>query len=114
MGQRLTLPTFSPLRPPNSPVQILNATVAATAPILWNGHPQPCLLVTYRPETGLSWQDGTPQGCVWVRRDGLVLRQTVSLLECNLTFERMRPGLADRFQAAVDTHTVMEALRDQP
>jgi len=113
-GQRWTIPTFSPLRPPSSPVQILNATVTATDPIHWNGKPQPCLLVTYRPETGLSWTGGTPQGRVWVRRDGLVLRQAVSLLDCTLTFERMLPDRAASFQAAVDNRLVSEALRDAP
>lgn len=113
-GQRWTVPTFSPLRPPNSPMQILNATVDTTAPIQWDGKRQQCLLVTYRPETGLSWNNEAPQGRVWVRRDGLVLRQAVSLLDCTLTFERMRPEQAAVFQTAVDSRLVSEALRDAP
>lgn len=89
-GQTWTAPAFSPLRPPNSPVEILRASVERMVVFPWSGTTYDAWLVTYRAESGLSLLGGSrPQGRLWVRRDGMVLQQQVSLMECELTFTRM-------------------------
>jgi hypothetical protein len=90
LGQTWTVPAFSPLRPPNSPVEILRATVERMVVFSWAGTTYDAWLVTYRSESGLSLLGGSrPAGQTWVRLDGLVLRQEVNLMDCKLTFTRM-------------------------
>lgn len=92
LGQTWTAPSYSPLRPPNSPVEILRATVEREVKFSWAGHTHEAWLVTYRAESGLSFFDHSrPQAKLWVRRDGTVLQQEISLLESPLRFTRMSP-----------------------
>jgi hypothetical protein len=80
------------LRPPNSPVEILRATVEREVTLSWGGHADKAWLVTYRAESGLSLFDrARPQAKLWVRRDGTVLQQEISLAESTLRFTRMNP-----------------------
>jgi len=95
LGQRWTIPIYSPLKPPTSPLEILEATVSAADPIVWDGEAQDCWLVTYRTESGGGWSDAAPRGRVWVRHDGEVLRQEVTLLDATLTFERLNDEQAE-------------------
>lgn len=89
-GQTWTAPVYSPLRPPNSPMEILRATVERMVVFNWGGVTYDAWLVSYRAESGLSLLGGSrPQGRLWVRRDGMVLQQQVALMECELTFTRM-------------------------
>jgi hypothetical protein len=90
LGQTWTVPVLSPLRPPNSPVEILRATVERMVVYSWEGVTYDTWLVVYRAESGLSLLGGArPQGRAWVRQDGMVLRQEVNLMDCTLTFTRM-------------------------
>jgi hypothetical protein len=90
VGQTWTAPVYSPLRPPNSPLEIYRATVERMVVFAWGGATYDAWLVSYRSESGLSLLGGSPpQGRVWVRRDGTVLQQQVNLMECELTFTRM-------------------------
>jgi len=86
-GQRWTVPAYSPLMPPNSPMEILQATVEGYEPIVWNGSTEWSLVVVYRsdPGSGLG-SDAHPRGKLWVRPDGTVLRQQVLSA---MVFERM-------------------------
>jgi len=54
LGQTWTAPAFSPLRPPNSPVEILRATVERMVLFPWSGVNHDAWLVSYRSESGLS------------------------------------------------------------
>jgi hypothetical protein len=94
-GQTWTVPSYSPLRPPTNPLEILKATVEARETIVWNGHTEQTWLVVYRSDPGLGMgSDKTPRGRLWVRPDGTVLRQQVMVLACTLTFERLPPDEA--------------------
>ena len=54
VGQTWTVPIYSPFRPPNSPVEILHATVERKDPIFWHDQIVPALLVVYRGDPGLG------------------------------------------------------------
>ena len=89
-GQTWTMPIYSPFRPPNSPLDILQATVERDDSIVWNGQSCETLQVVYRNDAGsslLSPQE--PRGRLWVRRDGLVLKQEVNVFNSRLFFVRM-------------------------
>ncbi len=89
-GQAWTVPSYSPWRPPNDPIEILKASVEGTDWINWNGRLENTWLVVYRTDPGLGiGGDQTPRGWLWVRRDGTVLRQQVTVFDCKLTFVRL-------------------------
>ena len=89
-GQVWTMESYSPLRPPNSPSEILCATVESRTPVLWNGEVADAFLVVYRSDPGAAiGSAGSPRGKLWVRRDGMVLRQQVMAFRSTLTFVRL-------------------------
>ena len=88
-GQRWTMEVYSPLRLPGSPSEVLHAAVEAKVPITWNGGLVDTWLVVYRSDPGsASAGAGSPRGKLWVRDDGAVLKQQVTLLRSTLTFIR--------------------------
>jgi hypothetical protein len=90
LGQTWTVPAYSPLRPPNNPLEILQATVEADESFVWNDDILETWLVVYRSDSGFTFsRDPPPRGKMWVRHDGTVLKQEISLLDCKLTFLRM-------------------------
>ena len=103
-GQIWTVESYSPLRPPNSPREILCATVESRAPILWNGQVADAFLVVYRSDPGAAiGSAGSPRGKLWVRRDGVVLRQQVMVFRSTLTFVRLPERESARLAAALDS-----------
>ena len=89
-GQTWTAEVLSPLQPPNDPVDILQATVEGTEPMVWNGKTVETWLVVYRADPGTGPDGkGKPRGWVWVRPDGTVLKQQVMLFASRLSFVRM-------------------------
>ncbi|MEX2118116.1 MAG: hypothetical protein WD847_00790 [Pirellulales bacterium] len=90
VGQTWTVPVYSPLGPPGSPMEILQATVERDEPLVWNGQVVSTRLVVFRgnPGSGLT-SDQAPKARAWVDRDGNVLRQELVLLSARLSFERM-------------------------
>ena len=105
VGQRWTTPVYSPFRPPKSPMEVLEATVERQEPIFWNGQPVSALVVVYRNDSGLSLMN-EPRGKLWVRDDGMVLRQQLTMFNSNLAFTRLAP---DRSQVLF---TKLEDFRD--
>ncbi len=91
-GQTWTMPIYSPFRPMDSPMDILQATVERDDSILWNNEACEVLLVVYRSEAGsgaISGQES--RGRLWVRHDGLVLKQEVNVFNSRLQFVRLSP-----------------------
>jgi hypothetical protein len=89
-GQSWTVEIYSPLRPPNSPMELLRATVEGLQPILWNGRTEETWLVVYRSDPGSSVSRAKRErGRMWVHPDGTVLRQQVKIFRSTLTFLRM-------------------------
>jgi hypothetical protein len=90
VGQTWSVPIFNPLLPSRTPIEIIRATVEDTQPIFWNGGNELTRVVVYRRDSG-SGPEGSqaPQGKLWVRNDGAVLRQEVMLSNSMLQFTRM-------------------------
>jgi hypothetical protein len=89
-GQTWSVEIFSPLRPPGSPVEIVQATVEGTAPIVWDGQLVETQVVVYRNDPGAGTiRSRQLRGRLWVRRDGTVLKQQVTLFNCTMEFVRL-------------------------
>jgi hypothetical protein len=89
-GQKWNVQIYSPLRPPNSPMEILQASVEESKTILWNGRLVETWLVVYRGDPGAGTVNArTARGRVWVLDDGTVLRQEVTLFGSTMTFVRL-------------------------
>lgn len=90
MGQRWTVPVHSPFRPPNMPLDILEARVESDNEIIvWNGRPVATWLVNYARDSGGGLhRTVASQGKVWVRHDGIVLKQELLIGSSRLTFVR--------------------------
>lgn len=91
-GQTWTMPVYSPFRPPTSPVEILKASVERDDTTIWNGKSYLTKVVVYRNDAGagvLAAQE--VRGKLWVRADGLVLRQDVTVFNSQLSFLRLSP-----------------------
>ena len=89
-GQTWTVPVYSPLRPPHSPMEILHAEVAGDDLLPWNGRMERVWLVVYTSDPGaglINRQEA--RGKLWVSRDGDVLRQEVSVFGSKLAFARL-------------------------
>ncbi len=95
IGQTWTVPAYSPFRPPNNPIEILQATVERLEPMSYNGRVEDVWVVVYRsdPGSGLA-HNGIPRVRLWVRRNGTVLRQQVRLFDATITFARLSRGRA--------------------
>jgi hypothetical protein len=90
LGQEWTVPVFSALRPPNNPVDVLQAKVESHDLLMWEGAAVPVFEVVYRPDSGSAlWSTGQPRAKLWVRDDGTVLKQEVSFIGSPLVFSRM-------------------------
>ena len=101
-GQTWTTEVFSPLQPPNHPVEIMQATVEGTEPMVWNGKTLDTWLVVYRTDLGTGPDGkGEPRGWIWVRPDGTVLKQQVMLFASRLSFVRMGDGEAAALAEAI-------------
>jgi hypothetical protein len=89
-GQSWTVPVYNPLRPPDSPMEILQAKVEGREMLSWNGTGVNTLLVVYRADSGSAYGAGrVPRGKMWVDGTGTVLRQEVDLLGSKLAFIRI-------------------------
>jgi hypothetical protein len=111
LGQSWTVPVYSPLRSPHRPLEMLQATVESEDLIEWGGRPVQTLVIVYRGESGASsLSEDSVSARLWVRDDGLVLRQEVSLLGSRLRFERMTEAEAAKFQP----QPVIEQVVPQP
>jgi hypothetical protein len=88
-GQRWTVEAYSPLRPATSPREILHAAVEDRVLLDWNRQPVDTWLVVYRtdPGSGLG-SAGNECGRLWVRKDGAVLKQQMTVARSTLTFIR--------------------------
>ncbi len=102
-GQSWTVEIYSPLRPPGSPTEILQATVEGAEPVMWDGRVVSAWLVVYRSDRGAgSLSTRTPRGRLWVRDDGTVLKQEVTLFNSTMTLERLSGGQAAALALAVE------------
>jgi hypothetical protein len=89
VGQTWTMPVYSPLRPPTAPVEFLYATVDRREPIMWHDQVVATFVVIYRSDPGAELSNNqVARAKAWVRSDGTVLKQELTLMSSRLTFER--------------------------
>jgi hypothetical protein len=103
VDQTWTVPEFSPLRPTTNLLEIIRATVEGMEPIVWNGRMENVWVVVYRVDAG-NVAEQTPKGKLWVRRDGAVLQQQVSLFDRTFTFVRLPDNKAAKLVARAGRH----------
>jgi hypothetical protein len=101
--QTWTVKTYSPLRPPNSPIEVMRARVERMEPLLWNDRLVDVWLVTYSPDSGsVLRRTDRPRAKLWVRPDGTVLKQESSLFDSVMTFVRMPEDEAAELAGTVE------------
>jgi hypothetical protein len=100
-GQTWNVPVCNPLALTENPVEIVRATVEGKEPILWNGAVENVWLVVYRGDAGNAvGANRTPKGKLWVRPDGTVLQQQMTLLDLHILFVRLPDKQAAKLVAA--------------
>jgi hypothetical protein len=93
VGQTWTMPVYSPFRPHKSPMEVLQAQVERHEAIVWNATTVNTLVVVYRTDSGNGLDaQHKPRGKLWVRNDGLVLRQEMTFFNSPLSFLRLPPN----------------------
>jgi hypothetical protein len=107
VGQEWTVPVFSPLRPPGNPVDVLQARVERRDLLMWEGQTVPVNVVEYRTDSGSALSSTShPRAKLWVRDDGAVLKQEVSVLGTELVFVRLSADQSDALY--------MQSVKDEP
>jgi hypothetical protein len=107
VGQIWTTQSYNPLRPDN-PWEVVEAKVESFEPIIWGNQTEEARLVVFRRDSGfgLLSRQPTPRGRLWVRSDGMVLRQEVLFLDSTLVFDRypslQEAGLAGKLEEVDD------------
>ena len=103
-GQTWTVPSYSPLRP-HQPIEILQAVVEGTEPTDWGGRTEETWLVVYRSDSGVAvGHSADTRGRLWVRPDGTVLKQQVTIFDCTMTFVRLPDDEAASLSAFVQSN----------
>lgn len=89
-GQTWTVEVCSPLGYPNSAVDVVEARVVGYECIVWQGAMVNAWLVEYHnPPTSRLSKNREPRGRLWVRADGTVLIQEISLFNSRMKFVRL-------------------------
>lgn len=106
-GQKWTMETYSPLRPPTDPREILCATVDSRASLVWDRQLVNAFLVVYRSDPGAAiGSAGSVRAKLWVHQDGRVLKEQIMVLNSTLSFFRMTPRNAARVAAMLDEENI--------
>ncbi|MGD9721368.1 MAG: hypothetical protein AB7O59_09175 [Pirellulales bacterium] len=101
VGQSWTVPLYSPFRPPTSPIEVLQARVERAEAFTWDGARVASKLIVYRGDPGSGLSGDEARGRMWVRDDGMVLRQEVTVLRSRLNFLRLPDRQAARLANAL-------------
>ncbi len=87
LGQEWTFKTFRPF-PPNSPLRTAKAVVEGRDMLAWDGEVDTVFVVTFTEvDSGLTSID-KPFSKLWVRDDGIVLKQELALANLKVEFRR--------------------------
>lgn len=114
VGQTWTEPVYSPFRPSNSPMEILQVTVERRESLVWRGELHPTLVVVYRSDAGANVSSiERERGRTWVDESGAVLKQEARVLNSRLTFIRITP-LGEEATEDDDDVAVLPAPRRRP
>ncbi len=89
LGQSWQFETYRPLAP-NSPLQLVEATVAKRESLNWNGRSEPVYRIDYHRPASEGLSVNRHLGSVWVlAKEGTAIRQTVRFGGRVLRFERL-------------------------
>lgn len=97
-NRRWTVPIYSPLRPGQSPIEILHAHVAAEESMFWDDALLRVHVVHYRDDPASHHE---PRSRLWVDRGGKVLKQESIVLGSKLVFVRRTDEAAERLLATI-------------
>lgn len=112
-GQSWTLQTYGPLREPDSPMELLHATVESHVRIPWEGRWVSTWLVVYRSDPGVGVGGSESiRGQQWVLFDGLVVRQEVRVLGSVIRFVRLGDDKAETLLAKARQDGSMDSWGD--
>jgi hypothetical protein len=92
-GRRWTVPTYSPLRPGHTPLEILHAEVGGEETLFWENDLKRVHVVSYHEDPSSPRE---PRCRLWVDLGGRVLRQESALLGAKLAFVRRTEEAAAR------------------
>ncbi len=118
VGQTWTVPLYSPFRSPRSPIEILQARVEQIESITWGGRQVRTKLIVFRGDPGSGLAGDESRGRMWVRPDGVVIRQEVTVFRSRLHFLRLpdrtaqlvMTSLGDDLSAELSDKTAGELL----
>lgn len=94
VGQSWTFQSYRPLAP-TRPLQAVEATVESREEIRWNGQAIRAHHIVYRRPESAVLSLNQELGHVWVRPDGVVIRQAMNWGSVVLTFERLADSPPD-------------------
>ncbi|MFM9195659.1 MAG: hypothetical protein ACKOWG_07960, partial [Planctomycetia bacterium] len=97
-NRQWTVPVYSPLRPGQSPIQILHARVAGEESMFWNDKLIRVDVVHYADDPA---KHRKPRCRLWVDRSGRVLKQESLMLGSKLVFMRRTDAAAEDLIASV-------------
>jgi hypothetical protein len=116
VGQRWTIPVYSPLRSPNSadPVEVLQATVEGYESVQIGDESRLAMAVVYRSDSGsILAGSRSPRGKLWVADDGTVLKQISYVLGSRLQFVRASPARAKEIVRAASRRWGTVEMEDE-
>ncbi|MEX0614144.1 MAG: hypothetical protein WD738_24100 [Pirellulales bacterium] len=108
VGRKWQQEVYSPFRPPNSSLEILQAEVVEEGLIEQRGARIRARKIDFRtlPPAGVA-SSNTLRAVVWVDDEGTVLRQDVHIMNAKLRFERCTdPDVLKRAEALLDLESV--------
>ena len=97
-GRQWTVPVYSPLRPGQSPIQILHAKVTGEESMFWDDKLVRCDVVHYSDDPATHRE---PRCRLWVDRSGKVLKQESLMIGAKLVFLRRSDEGAEDLVAGV-------------
>jgi hypothetical protein len=101
MGQTWTVFAYSMFHPSSDP--LIQARVEQFESIFWDGKPVRAWLVVYRGDTGTGLMNDL-RAKVWVREDGMVLQQELTLFGSRLRFDRLSPERGCEISEIIDPY----------
>ena len=107
-GRRWTVPVYSPLRPAQSPIEILHADVGGSETIVWDDRLVTVDVVSYRDDPASHHE---PRARLLVDRGGRVLRQEATTMGHRLAFVRRSDAQAEQL---AETLAARAAEADRP
>lgn len=112
LGQKWTTPVINPLASSDS-VRLVESQVESRETITWQNEPVETFVVVYRYDRGSGAAAREPVGKVWVRPDGVVVRQELPIGSALVRFERTSDDQARELGVALERLAFDRQLQQQ-